>query len=196
MMKEGFEMKKYLMIIVSVLLVLALVAGCAAETPKQEDEKEPTPEPTQDEPAGFYVEYNGQKLALGMKFADVKDKLGEEVRPEDVITPCDESDLYRDVLHHFEGLDITENKDGVIKEISTDNADEAAPSSATINGKVKIGDTLESAVSVLGENEDYPLAEDMFGLTYTTDSTWVTIFVDETKTNVTGFYFMPFGEGW
>ncbi len=175
---------KKLATILCAVLVLTLLVGCAAK-PAPETEPAETP----DAADGLYLVYNGAKLALGMSFADVKDALGEETRPADEILPCDGGDSFKDTMHHYAGMDVTEDINGIVKEIDVPGVDES--SEAAVLGKVKVGDKQSDAVAALGEPENYPLAEDDFALTYKTDNQYINLFLDpDNKETISGMMFM------
>ena len=189
-------MKKTLVVICIVLLLAALVVGCASApkteptaAPTQQPAAEPTPGPAA-EPAGMYILCRGTKLAVGMQFADVKDGLGAETRPADVILPCDGGDAYKDTIHYFGTLAVTEDKDGVIAQLEISDLYETE-GDAALMGKIKIGSTQADAIAALGEPST-PLADDDYALTYDLANGVVLVFLspDDNKETVSGINIM------
>ena len=86
-------------------------------------------------------------------------------------------------------MDVTEDINGIVKEIDVPGVDES--SEAAVLGKVKVGDKQSDAVAALGEPENYPLAEDDFALTYKTDNQYINLFLDpDNKETISGMMFM------
>ena len=170
-------MKKAILLLCAVLLMSTLLAGCGK---KSESAKEPE---------GMYVSYNGANITLGVKFADIKDSLGEQTAPEEVILPCDGGDAYKDTMHFYAGLAVTENKDGIVSQIEISTLYEGE-GDAALNGKVKIGDKQEDAVAALGEPDTWPIPEDDYALTYAKDNAHTIVFLDPdtNKETVSGVY--------
>ena len=191
-------MKKTLVVMCTLLLLAALAAGCASApkaeptaAPTQQPTAEPTPEPAP-EPAGMYILCSGTKLAVGMQFADVKDGLGAETRPADVILPCDGGDAYKDTIHYFGTLAVTEDKDGVIAQLEISDLYETE-GDAALMGKIKIGSTQAEAIAALGEPST-PMADDDYALTYDLENGVVLVFLspDDNKETVSGINIMWF----
>ncbi len=140
----------------------------------------------------MYILCSGTKLAVGMQFADVKDGLGAETRPADVILPCDGSDAYKDTIHYYGTLAVTEDINGVIAqlEISDLYGDEG---DAALMGKIKIGNTQAEAIAALGE-PTRPMADDDYALTYDLENGVVLVFLspDDNKETVSGINIMWF----
>ena len=164
-------MKQYLSLLCAVLALCCLLMGCAA------DKAPETTQPAPAEPTGLYIQYQDAKLAVGIPFADVKDALGAEARPAEVILPCDGSDAYKDTMHFYGHLAVTENIDGIITniEISDFYEGEGDP---TFMGTIRLGATQEEAVKALGEPDNYPLEEDDYSLTYRKDNICTMVFLD------------------
>ena len=183
-------MKKYLMIIVSVLLLIAIAAGCAGNTPADKPEEKTDTDVTTE---GMYIVLNGTKVGIGMTYADIKDGIGAETQPEDVILPCDEGDSFRNVMHHYEGATITENRDGKVCEIEVSDL-HGNTDNVTLMGKVKVGDKTEDAVAALGEPDNWPTPEDDYSLVYKYDNCFVYVFLDPdtNKATVSEISFMGF----
>ena len=184
-------MKKTTLLLCIALLICCLLIGCSDA---KSDGKSTTaaPETTQTPvPDGFYVLYNGTPIALGMKYADVKEGLGAEAAPAEEILPCDGSDAFKDTMHTYAGMTVTENINGIIKDIEISDipvsGDEAA-----LMGKIKLGAKQEDVVAAMGEPNNFPLAEDDFALTYRTDNQFINVFLDpdNNKETVSGVMMM------
>ena len=179
-------MKKTLTLVCTILLLAALAAGCASgpkadptPAPTQQPTQQPAPEPTQEpapEFAGMYILCNGTKVTVGMPFSDVKDGLGTETRPADVVLPCDGSDAYKDTIHYYGTLAVTENISGVISNLEISDLYETE-GDAALMGKIKIGNTQAEAIAALGEPSS-PLADDDYALTYELEDGVVLVFLD------------------
>ena len=189
-------MKKTLVVMCIVLLLAALAAGCASApkteptaAPTQQPTAEPAPEPAA-ESAGMYILCSGTKLTVGMQFADVKDGLGAETRPVDVILPCDGGDAYKDTIHYFGTLAVTEDKDGVIAQMEISDLYETE-GDAALMGKIKVGSTQAEAIAALGEPST-PMADDDYALTYDLENGVVLVFLspDDNKETVSGINIM------
>lgn len=177
-------MKKLISLLLVTLLLTALFVGCAAKKPA-DDTAPASDAPT--EPAASYDRYflfNGVEVAPGVKYAEIKDALGAEIKPADDILPCDGSDLYHNIQHYHDGLNVVENKDGVICEIYVEEN-----SSALFMGKLGLGASPEDAIAQLGEPRNWPLAEDDYSLDYSTESVWANLFLDP-DSNKTVIYSM------
>ena len=170
-------MKKCFLLLCAVLLMSTLLAGCGKKSGGAK------------EPEGMYVTYNGAYVAIGMTFADIKDSLGEQTAPDEVILPCDGGDAYKDTMHFYNGLTVTENKDGIVSQIEISTIYEGE-GDASLNGKVKIGDKQEDAVAALGEPEYWPIPDDDYALTYTEGDKHIVVFLDpdSNKEIVSGVY--------
>ena len=190
-------MKKTLVVMCIVLLLAALAAGCASApkaeptpAPTQQPTAAPTPEPAETE--GMYILCSGTTLAVGMQFADVKDGLGAETRPADVILPCDGSDAYKDTIHYFGTLAVTEDINGVIAQLEISDL-YGTEGDAALMGKIKIGNTQAEAIAALGE-PTRPMADDDYALTYDLENGVVLVFLspDDNKETVSGINIMWF----
>ena len=190
-------MKKTLSLLLALLLLAALLTACAVKAPAspatelpQESNQETAPAPAATG-GRMYILYNNTEDALGDTFADLKDSLGEEAAPAQEILPCDGSDLFKDTMHYYQGLSITENIDGIIKEIDVSDL-YGDVANASLMGQVVVGDTQAKALEVLGEPDNFPLAEDDFSLTYQPDNQYVMVYLDpdNNKETVSGISMM------
>ncbi len=164
-------MKKFCLLLTAVVLAATLLAGCSSGKKSSEG------------PKGMYLQYNDAKIAIGMKFEDVKDGLGTETRTPEVILPCDGGDAYKDTLHFYPGMAVTENIDGVISQIEVSDLYEGE-ANATVSGKVKVGDTVETAVGALGEPVNYPIPDDEYSMTYNEGDANILLFLDPDNKDV------------
>lgn len=104
--------------------------------------------------------YNGATFEIGSKFADVKDKLGDQAKPSATSTPCVPG--AHDVEYfYYAGLIIQVNFEGTIMDIQL-NEEMAPGRDGTISVGLKLGDTREKAKELLGE----PASEDEYSITY------------------------------
>ncbi len=168
-------MKKTLTFLLAVLMLTALMSGCAmiAPSPAATAETLETSGPeTEGQPDEMYVLFNGTKVASGMLFTDVKDSLGDEVRPSESIGSCDENSDFLDTMHYYDGLIVTEDKDGVIRDLESNEGNKVL-----VNGKVKIGDEVSFAIEALGE-PSAPLGEDDVSINYSTEQAIVMLFFE------------------
>ena len=131
------------------ITVLLLCAGCSGQKEAASD--------------GPYIQYQGTKVAIGMKFEDVKDGLGTESRAPEEIIPCGVEDAV-DTLHYYPGFGIMENQDGIIFSIEI-SAMYPGESDVALNGKLKLGDPKKTVFDVLGEAPEEPGLEGIFTLT-------------------------------
>ena len=169
-------MKKVISLLLA-LLVVALCAGCG-----KNDASAGSDSAGADTAAdGIYITVSGQNLTLGIPYAGVKDQLGEETQPAEVLTSCDDNSDWQQTMHFYDGIIVTEDKDGNIDGVQVSGGDSA------LMGKIKIGATRDEVKAALGE----PDTDQTWGIYYTTTNPWVNIYVDEETGLVTGFALMP-----
>ncbi len=164
-------MKKLCVLLIAAVLAATLFVGCSGGKKSAA------------EPKGMYLQYNDAKISIGMKFEDIKEGLGTETRTPEVILPCDGGDAYKDTLHFYPGMAVTENIDGVISQIEVSDIYEGE-ANATVNGKVKVGDTVETAVGALGEPVTYPIPDDEYAMTYNEGDANILLFLDPDNKDV------------
>lgn len=169
-------MKKILSILLALTLFAALLAGCSG----QQKPSQPQEEPAAAEPEGIYVAMNGVNISLGIPFADLQDKLGEEVKPSETINSCDENSDWKQTMHFYDGVTVTEDKDGLIDGV------EVSGDAAALMGKIRISSTKDEVIEVMGE----PDTDAEWGMYYTTTNPWVNIYLDEETGAITGFALM------
>ena len=164
--------KKILCVLLAVLLLAALFAGC-----KKTEEKT---DPTEAEEEGVFVTVNGFNLKVGVAYADVKDKLGKETAPAETIDSCDPDSDWKQTMHFYDGVIVTEDKDGNIDGIQVQEGDSA------LMGKIRIGATKEEVKAVLGE----PDTDAEWGIYYESDP-MINFYLDEETGLISGFAVMP-----
>ena len=95
---------------------------------------------------------------VGMSFADIKDKLGDEIKPAESVIPCGAGETQ--VFHYYDGFVVVETeKEGVITGLELTEGNNA---NAAFMGKVKVGDTPEQVKAAIGDPKD----EDEYCLSY------------------------------
>ena len=116
-------------------------------------------------------------FSVGDKFADIKDKLGNEAKPSAKSQPCVPGSQEVENFY-YAGLSFQVNYEGTI--INMAISEENAPGrDASTAGGLKLGDTRETAKKFLGE----PAEEDEFGLKYVDGTTTLNIY-DREKDNI------------
>ena len=86
-------MKKVLLIGLVLTMMVSLLAGC-----QKAEETAPETSQAQEQTAAeddLFIQVNGVKVYLEMKFEDIEDQLGEPTSPAQVILPCDGGDAYK-----------------------------------------------------------------------------------------------------
>lgn len=176
------SIKKILCVLLAVLLLAALFAGCkkTEENKKTEEKKTTDPTATETEEEGVFVTMNGFNLKVGVPYADVKDKLGKEIAPAETIDSCDPNSDWKQTMHFYEGVIVTEDKDGNIDGIQVQEGD------AALMGKIRIGATKEDVKAVLGE----PDTDAEWGIYYESDP-MINFYLDEETGLISGFAVMP-----
>lgn len=175
-------MKKVLSILLAVLLLAALFVGCTAK-PKSTDASAEMNETTEEE--GIFITFNGQNIKVGVPFADMEEKLGQEVQPAETINSCDEGSDWKQTMHFYDGMIVTEDKDGIIDGVQVQDGD------AALMGVIKIGATKDDVKAVLGE----PDTDESWGLYYENTDPMVNLYLDEETGLISGFALMAPMEG-
>ncbi len=175
-------MKKVLSILLAVLLLATLFVGCKGDSKKPDDATEKN-ETVEEE--GVFITYNGQNIKTGVPFTEMKDKLGKETQPAETIDSCDEGSDWKQTMHFYEGVIVTENKDGIIDGVQVQEGDSA------LMGKIKIGASKDDAKALLGE----PDTDQSWGLYYTNSNPQITVYLDEETGVISGFALMFLPEG-
>ena len=202
-------MKKFCTILLGMMLAASLAAGCgqsgksnqetkAAEaqtteaqtTEAQATEAQTTEAQTAEAqaPEGIYLAYNGVNVQIGMAFADVKDGLGEEMKPAETIGSCDENSDWTETTHYYPGFVMTEDKDGNITGFTISEF-EFEGKDAALNGQLKLGATSEEAKAVLKDVLGDPDTEDETSIYYNAGP-WVGVMLDEDSKTVNSIMVM------
>ena len=130
----------------------------------------------------FFITFQGVDISTGMTFADIKDKLGNEVKPSETIEPCDGGDFIQ-IMHFYDGLTVTTLRDEIVHSLELQ---EAGANDALIQGKLKIGDQVEEVKRILGKPEN----EDEYAVSYTIGTANVMIYLTDGK--ISGFMVMNY----
>ncbi len=165
------NVKKLVSLFLVLLLVASVTAGCAG---KKEDVKDTTQDAAeaQSEEQGFYVTINGTNIQIGMAFADVKDKLGEQTQPEEVMHSCDPDSDWQQTVHYYADAEVTEDKDGYINSVWVKGE------TASVMGKIKLGTAVDDVKALMGE----PSSEDEYSLMYVAEGEiWLSINIENDK---------------
>ena len=175
-------MKKVLSILLAVLLLATLFVGCNNGR-KNTDASEEKEQSSEEE--GIFVTYNGQNIKVGVPFTDMKDKLGKETQPAETIDSCDEGSDWKQTMHFYDGMIVTENKDGIIDGLQVQEGD------AALMGKIKIGASKEDVKAVMGE----PDTDESWGIYYENTNPTVNFYLDDETGLISGFALMAVIEG-
>ena len=157
-------MKKLFMTAIMVMM-LGVLAGCGGNSSSSSssaanDTTEAKKEEAVDNSApdtgveGAYVEFNGIQLKAGGKFSAVKDQLGETAKPDETIEPCDGGTAGTRIMHYYTGVTITEYVDDDTMEFIEINGRDVKEGDASLGGTVKLGQSADDAVALLGDTSD------------------------------------------
>ena len=175
------KLKKWIALFLILVLAASLLVGCAKDNKDTKDPEETTA-PAEEVVEGVYVTINGQNVQLGMAYADVADKLGEETQPAEVIDSCDPESDWKQTMHYYPGVTITEDKDGNLDSFSL--GEPVNGSEVLFMGKIKVGATADDVVAVMGEADQ----ADEYSLFYTSQGPWIGVYLEDGK--VTGIMIM------
>lgn len=115
------------------------------------------------EEAKAFITLNGQKVYIGLTYADIKESLGDEIKPSEEILPCgDDGGDWKRVLHFYPGTIVTEDQNGIICEVSINMGNEGE-AEALVMGQVKLGGNVAELRDLM---EGTPVREDEWGATY------------------------------
>ena len=123
---------KYRRLLAVTLAAAVLGMGLAACSKDSDDETEKTEAPAEETEAvadtqgeggtlayeDLYCTLNGVDVYIGMPFEEVKDQLGDEIKPEERVEPCTGDCEYLCIIHTYDGFEINENYDGLVSSIS------------------------------------------------------------------------------
>ena len=171
-------MKKIVFIMLAALLLAALLLGCAdAKQPAESLASKPAGQDTASaaEPAapgqeGVFVTVNGVELCTGIPYAEYKEQLGEEIKPAEEVLACDPSSDWKQTMHFYQGVTVSEDKDGLVNSIQVEAGD------AAILGKLGIGSTREEVKALLGQPDE----EDEWNLFYSSTQPQIMFISSET----------------
>ena len=189
-------MKKKIIFAAVAAMMMGAMAGCgssnaettaaseaeattAADAENSEDTSAAESGETSSADNGF-VNFGGNDYKIGDDWNAVKDNLGSESKPSETIEPCDGGD-YIQIMHYYDGLCVTTLRDEKIISLSQEGE---ATDSILIMGKVKIGDSVDSAKEAIGE----PDSSDEYQLNYSKGSSDVMVYIENNA--VSGFYIM------
>ena len=151
------KLRKVLAAVLAVSVIGAGMAACSKDDDNK-DETEAPAESTTDAEATedatvsgdvdlFFV-LNGVEVRLGDNYADIKDDLGDEIKPEDKIVPCEGDCEYMSIIHTYAGYVVEENYDGVVCNISI-NGYESGIGDGLFLGQFKYGDPIEDVKAAI-----------------------------------------------
>ncbi len=153
-------MKKAVFLMLAALLLAALLLGCAdAKQPAETAASTPAPQDSAAEPAereGIFVTVNGVEVYTGVPYAEYREKLGKEIKPAEEVLACDPGSDWKQTMHFYQGVTVSEDKDGLVNSIQVEAGD------AAILGKLGIGATREEVKALLGQPDE----EDEWSLFY------------------------------
>lgn len=95
------------------------------------------------------VVVNGFSLSPGVKYSDIKDKLGAEVKPASSAMPCDPNARGQVTTYYFDGFCVEVNVDDVVMSIYLPGEGAANDQVALACG-LKVGSSREDAVNTFG----------------------------------------------
>lgn len=72
------------------------------------------PEATPERLAKLVISYNGAEFRIGDKYEDIKEGLGELIRPAQAFTPCGGSDDEQMMSYVYDGLGVEATHDGLV----------------------------------------------------------------------------------
>ena len=195
-------MKKVLSMLLVLLMLAVLFVGCGSEdkpaetksscatesqtqdaTESQGASDSQTPDTTEapaPEAEGIFITVNGVDVTVGVPFADLEEALGAPIAPADTMDSCDEGSDWKQTMHYYAGVIITENKDGVIDGVQVSDGD------AALMGKLRIGATKDEVVALLGT----PDTDESWGIYYMSTSPMINFYLDETTGLISGFALM------
>ena len=122
--------------------------------------------------------YNGVYFSVGDKMSTIKDQLGNEAKPSATMTPCAEG--AQDVsLYYYPGLTIQVNFEDTIISVTASEEDAPGKDAALVCG-LKVGDSRETAKSLLGTPDD----ENDYGLSYKEGTKTLQVFYNDGTINL------------
>ena len=170
-------MKKIVFIMLAALLLAALLPGCAdAKQPAETAASTPFPQDSAAKPAeqeDIFVTVNGVDVYTGVPYAEYKEQLGEEIKPAEEVLACDPSSDWKQIMHFYQGVTVSEDKDGLVNSIQVEAGD------AAILGKIGVGSTREEVKALLGQPDE----EDEWSLFYSSTQPQIMFTSSETDSD-------------
>lgn len=159
-------MKKVTLLFLVMMLAVTALAGCSQkEGSANTDAGSSSEQSTAEEPeeAKVFITLNGQKVYIGLTYADIKDSLGDEIKPSEEILPCgDGGGDWKRVIHFYPGTTVTEDQNGIICEVSI-NMGNDGEAEALVMDQIKLGGSVAELKNLM---EGTPVSEDEWGATY------------------------------
>lgn len=135
-------------IVFSLLLCMALMlVGCGS---KDKDENKDSGKSESSVNSSISLTYNGATFTVGDSYDKIKAGLGDEVKPSEVIPPCDgEGDDMTE--YYFDGLTVGVDESGIVDHISLVSEGGDVVKAAQTDKGLKLGDTSDRAKELYGE---------------------------------------------
>lgn len=105
------------------------------------------------------------------------------IAPAETIESCDEGSDWKQTMHYYEGVTITENKDCVIDCVQVGDGD------AALMGKIRIGASRDDVIAFFGT----PDTDESWGIMYENTSPMVNFYLDDETGLISGFALMSDG---
>lgn len=150
------KLRKVFASILAVSVIGAGMIACSKDEDKKDETEAPVTEATEDTeasqaPAGdidlFFV-LNGIEVRIGDNYADIKDQLGDEIKPEDRVIPCEGDCEYLSIIHTYDGFTVEENQEGIVCNIGI-NGYESGVGDALFMGQFKYGDSFADVMAAI-----------------------------------------------
>lgn len=117
------------------------------------DTQTPDTQPSQNDEL-FWFTLNGEEIHLGVPYAELAEKLGDEAKPSETIESCDPGSDWITIQHYYPGITVNEDKNGNVFGIEMSEW-AVGPGDVTVNGVLKLGEATEEDVyEVLGKPEE------------------------------------------
>lgn len=158
-------MKKAILLMLAMMLVLTALAGCTKQEANTSSEApaEQSAAAAETEESKIFMTLNGQKVYIGLVYADIKASLGDEIKPSEEVLPCgDGGGDWKRILHFYPGTVVTEDQNGIICEVSMNLGNEGDCETLAM-GQIKLGGSVAELKKLL---EGTPVMEDGWGATY------------------------------
>ncbi|MBO6114473.1 MAG: hypothetical protein J6P57_05395 [Lachnospiraceae bacterium] len=130
-----------------VLCMTFLLVGCGS---KDKDETNGSKNAESSVNSSISLTYNGQTFTVGDTYDKVKGGLGDEIKPSEVIPPCDgEGDDMTE--YYFDGLTVGVDESGIVDHINLVSEGGDVVKEAETDKGLKLGDTADKAKELYGE---------------------------------------------